>query len=73
VRDEIAMAVGAVKPLPVHFGLELISYPGSIEITPADVVGAVHAGRAAGAAGTIVSWDLMHAPADGIRALEQAL
>ena len=45
----------------------------SIEITPADVLGAVHAGRAAGAAGTIVSWDLMHAPADGIRALEQAL
>jgi hypothetical protein len=73
VRDEITMAVRRMSPVPVYFGLELISYPGSIEIAPADVLGAVAAGRAAKAAGAIISWDLMYAPADGVGALGEEL
>lgn len=73
VRDEIAMAVRTMKTVPVYFGLELIRYEGSFETTPDDVIGAVRAGQAADAAGAIISWDLMHAPADGLAALDGAL
>ncbi len=70
---EIAGAVETSAPVPIYFGLELVQYPGVIEITPSDVLGMVEAGRRAGAAGTVISWDLMHAPADGLRALGEAL
>jgi hypothetical protein len=33
----------------------------------------VRAGRAANAAGLIISWDLMHAPTDGLQALAGAV
>jgi hypothetical protein len=72
VYGEILTAVRSVS-IPVYFGLELIHYPGSIEIKPADVVGVVNAGREAGAAGAIISWDLMHAPADGVKALGEQM
>jgi hypothetical protein len=32
----------------------------------------VRAGRAANAAGLVISWDLMHAPVDCVRALAEA-
>jgi hypothetical protein len=73
VGAEIARAVAAMTPVPVYFGLELVHYPGVIEVAPADVRGMVEAGRKAGAGGTIISWDLMHAPADGLSALGDAL
>lgn len=73
LRHEISTAVRSIPSVPVYFGLELIHYPGSIEINPRDVVGVVNAGREAGAAGAIISWDLMHAPADGIKALGEQL
>jgi hypothetical protein len=73
VTQEIASAVRYMNPVPVYFGLELVRYPGSMDVTPADVIGAVRAGREAKAAGAIISWDLMHAPADGIRALGEEL
>jgi hypothetical protein len=56
-------------PVPVYFGLELVRQPGVIDIDPVHVVEMVKAGRAANAAGLVISWDLMHAPADCIQAL----
>jgi len=73
VTREIAAAVQVMEPVPVYFGLELVRYPGVIEITTALVNDMVTAGRAGNAAGTIISWDIMHAPEDGIRALGAAL
>jgi hypothetical protein len=66
---EITAAVRAMPTIPVYFGLELVSHPGVIEITPALVEDMVGAGREGNAAGAIISWDLMHAPADGLSAL----
>ena len=66
---EIAAAVKATPTVPVYFGLELVNHPGVIEITPALVEDMIHAGRGGNAAGAIISWDLMHAPADGLHAL----
>jgi hypothetical protein len=70
---EMAEAVGSMRSVPVYYGLELVSHPGVIDITPSLVNDMVHVGRAAGAAGTIISWDLMHAPVDGIEALAAAM
>ena len=63
------VAVRAFSPVPVYFGLELIREPGVIEVDPGHVFDMVKAGRAANAAGLVISWDLMHAPADCIQAL----
>jgi hypothetical protein len=71
MQAEIEAAVRAMKPVPVYFGLELVSQPGVIDVTAADVVGMVQAGRAANAAGLVISWDLLHAPMEGLRALAE--
>jgi hypothetical protein len=66
---EFAAAVRLAPTVPVYFGLELVCHPGVIDITPELVRDMVRAGLEANVAGTIVSWDLMHAPLDGLRAL----
>jgi hypothetical protein len=72
IQAEIDAAVRALAPVPVYFGLELIRQPGVIDVDPAHVVDMVKAGRAANAAGLVISWDLMHAPVDCVRALAEA-
>jgi hypothetical protein len=72
IQAEIEAAVRALAPVPVYFGLELIRQAGVIDVDPAHVVDMVKAGRAANAAGLVISWDLMHAPMDCIRALADA-
>jgi hypothetical protein len=73
VTREIAAAVRLMDPVPVYFGLELVRYPGVIDTTATLVNDMVAAGRAGIAAGAIISWDIMHAPEEGIRALGAAL
>ena len=51
MESEMAEAVRSMQPVPVYFGLELVSHPGVIEITPTLVNEMVHAGREAQAAG----------------------
>ena len=60
-----------MTPVPVYFGLELVSQPGVIDVTPVDVIGMIEAGHAANAAALVISWDLLHAPIDGIHALAE--
>ena len=43
----MAEAVRSMHPVPVYFGLELVSHPGVIEITPALVNEMVRVGREA--------------------------
>jgi hypothetical protein len=73
MNAELLEAVRAMQPVPVYFGLELIHQPGVIEVEPAQVLEMVQAGRAANAAGLIISWDLMHAPMSGVQALAGAV
>ena len=72
IQAEIDAAVRTLAPAPVYFGLELIRQPGVIDVDPAHVADMVKAGRAANAAGLVISWDLMHAPIDCVRALAEA-
>jgi hypothetical protein len=71
MQAEIEAAVRAMTPVPAYFGLELVSQPGVIDVKAADVIGMIQAGRAANADGLIISWDLLHAPMEGLRALAE--
>jgi hypothetical protein len=73
IQEEIAAAVRALAPVPVYFGLELVRQPGVVDVDPEHVAAMVKAGRAANAAGLVISWDLMHAPMDCVRALADAV
>ena len=59
IQAEIDVAVRAMAPVPVYFGLELVNLPGVIDVKTAHVRDMVRAGRAANAAGLVISWDLM--------------
>ena len=72
IQEEIDAAVRALAPIPVYFGLELVRQPGVIDVDPTHVAEMVKAGRAASAAGLVISWDLMHVPIDCLRALAEA-
>jgi hypothetical protein len=72
VQAEIDAAVRTLAPVPVYFGLELVRQRGVIDVDTAHVVGMVKAGRAANAAGLVISWDLMHAPIDCVQTLAEA-
>jgi hypothetical protein len=71
MQAEIEAAVRALAPVPVYFGLELVRQPGVIDVKAADVIGMIEAGRAANAAGLVISWDLLHAPMEGLRGLAE--
>jgi hypothetical protein len=73
IQAEIDAAVQTLTPVPVYFGLELVRQQGVIDVDPAHVADMVKAGRAANAAGLVISWDLMHTPIDCVRALAAAL
>ncbi len=72
IQAEIDAAVRAFAPVPIYFGLELVRQPGVVDVDPGHVVDMVKAGRTANAAGLVISWDLMHAPMDCVRALAEA-
>ena len=72
IQAEIDAAVRAFAPVPIYFGLELVRQPGVVDVDPGHVVDMVKAGRAANAAGLVISWDLMHAPMDCVRAVAEA-
>jgi hypothetical protein len=73
IQAEIDVAVRAMALVPVYFGFELVNQPGVIDVKPAHVRDMVRAGRAANAAGLVISWDLMHAPREGLEALAEAV
>jgi hypothetical protein len=72
LQAEIDAAVRALAPTPCWFGLELVRQQGVIDVDAAHIVEMVKAGRAANAAGLVISWDLMHAPIDCVRVLANA-
>jgi hypothetical protein len=70
IADEARLAVDLLAPTPVYLGLETVSMPGIIEITPEGVSQIVALGREAGVSGVVMSWDLLHTPVENLRPLE---
>ena len=69
IAAESRLAVNSLAPAPVYLGLETVSIPGIIKITPAHVEEIVRLGRAAGISGVVLSWDLMHTPLENLKPL----
>lgn len=69
IADETRLAVNLLTPAPVYLGLETVSMPGVIDITPKHVEEIVRIGRAAGISGVVLSWDLMHTPLENLKPL----
>ena len=70
IADEARQAVELMAPTPIYLGLETVSMPGVISITPENVKETIGVGQAAGVAGVVLSWDLMHTPIENLRPLE---
>jgi hypothetical protein len=73
MTTEVADAVRLAGSTPVYFGIEMVRHAGVIDIRPQDVRDMVTVGQCAGAAGTIISWDLLHAPGENLAALRDSL
>ena len=51
---------------PVYLGLETVSIPGVMTITPRNVEEILENGEAAGVQGYVLSWDLLHTPLENV-------
>lgn len=51
---------------PVYLGLETVSIPGVMTVTPRNVEEILENGEAAGVQGYVLSWDLLHTPLENV-------
>ena len=70
---EVADAVRLAGSTPIYFGIEMVRQAGVIDITPQHVRDMIAIGQRIGAAGTIISWDLLHVPGENLVALAESL
>jgi hypothetical protein len=73
LEHELRQAVALLSPAPVYMGLETVAFPEVCEATPGTVLEALGAGRRAGVAGYVLSWDLLDTPLENIRAVARGL
>jgi hypothetical protein len=69
VEAELRAAIQLMAPTPVYLGVEAVSLAAfDIHTTPESVAGFTEMARRAGAAGVVLSWDLLNMPPENIRA-----
>jgi hypothetical protein len=73
VVKELHQAVTSLAPARIYMGLETVSFPGVCEANPASVLEMIAAGRQAGVAGLVMSWDLLDTPLENVRAVARTL
>lgn len=73
VRAETEQALSLLSGTPLYLGLETVSLPGSMEVTPRSVEEILEIGLQAGVQGYVLSWDLLHTPIENIRPLKTLL
>jgi hypothetical protein len=73
IKFEIQQAVKDFQLQPILMGLETVSFPGVIDITPSMVDGLVKTAIECKASGVVTSWDLMHTPVENIVAIRNSL
>ena len=67
VRAETGRARSLLGATPLYLGLESVSIPGLMEVTPGNVEEIVEIGAEAGVQGFVLSWDLLHTPIENVR------
>lgn len=73
MEGELNNAVSLFKPKPIYMGLEVVSYPGIIDIKPQNVRDMMKIGLKAGISGAVLSWDLIHTKLENIEAIKELL
>ena len=69
IISEMEASRRLMKQTPVYFGLECVSFPGVIDVKPAEAAALLDAAMRSGADGAVLSWDMMHMPAENLRAM----
>lgn len=73
IAYEAASAVRLFMPKPVYVGIEAVKLPQfDVDMTPATVKQLILTAREAGAAGAVLSWDVLAMPPENIRAAREA-
>lgn len=71
IAREIREAVLMMPSLPVYMGLEAVSFPGVIDISPEEAGELFNTAYTNGANGAVLSWDLMHMPIENLKAIKE--
>ena len=69
VRAETARALSLFCGAPLYLGLETVSIPGLMEVSPRRVEEILEVGSQAEVQGFVLSWDLLHTPIENVRPL----
>ncbi len=69
IRSEMAASKSLMEETPVYFGLECVSFPGVIDVKPEQAAELLSAAMDNDADGAVLSWDLMHMPAENLKAM----
>jgi hypothetical protein len=73
IRSETDKAVEQARTKPVYLGVEAVSIPAfHIDITPGHVREMISLARRAGVRGVVLSWDLLHMPAENLLAARES-
>lgn len=73
VRAEVGRALSLLLGAPLYLGLESVSVPGPMEVSPRRVEEILEIGSQAGVQGFVLSWDLLHTPIENVRPLRTLL
>ena len=73
VRAETGRALSLLRGAPLYLGLESVSVPGPMEVSPRRVEEILEIGSQAGVQGFVLSWDLLHTPIENVRPLRTLL
>ncbi len=69
IVSEMEASKRLMKQTPVYFGLECVSFPGVIDVKPAEASALLDAAMRCRADGAVLSWDMMHMPVENLRAM----
>ncbi len=73
VRAETKRSLSLYGGTPLYLGLESVSIPGLMEVTPRNIEEILEIGAEAGVQGYVLSWDLLHTPIENVRSLRSLL
>lgn len=69
VGSEAERALALLGTTPLYLGLETVSIPGRMEVSPRDVEETLEVGARVGVQGFVMSWDLLHTPLENVKPL----
>lgn len=73
VRAEMKRALTLYSGTPLYLGLESVSIPGLMQVTPQNIEEMLEVGSDTGVQGYVLSWDLLHTPIENVMPLKNLI